>query len=157
MAKKVISQFPLESNDLAKYRYVEDKVVIVMFHPSEINATARTAPKLPSHLRLYHFGSATLDGVSHGYHADKNEFRFAATDTGGLTNVSVPMNQGGIPHLLGVADPTTCSHASVYRTWLKHSGKNSFSTCPSPNSGGGSSPLLKGVMLGFVKNPDAID
>ena len=119
--KKVIAQFPLESDDLAKYRYVEDKVVIVMFHPSEINATERTAPKLPSHLRLYHFDSGTLDGVSHG--ADKNEFRFAATDTGGLTNVSVPMNEGGIPRLLGVADPTTCSHASVYRTWLKHSGK----------------------------------
>lgn len=153
--QRVLKRFPLRSNKFKKYRYTEYKTVLVAFYADHINSSGRSFSSTKEvRWNLYHFGNKRIESVSYGYNAgnpSKKEFRFAATDTGGLTNIAVPMNQGGIPGLVGVADPSMSSYTAMYNAWLKHSGKKRFVNLSLRTFTEWIKSLPRGVMVAYVK------
>lgn len=111
-----------ERADMRSHLYESDKVIVAIFRPEEHRAKTRS--KGSFQLRMFHIGSGHVESVDHGRVGD--EYWFAATDTGGLTNARTPASRDGIRGQIGAVQRPPFSASRLYSEWRRHSGRDRF-------------------------------
>ena len=74
-----------------KRKYIQDKFVIFIYDNKFSNFTNITQSDIPSktNINMFHIGKNEMDYVSYGLDKDNETIKLPATDTGGLTNVTI--------------------------------------------------------------------
>jgi len=115
----------------ADHRFVKKKVLVFAYRQRDIHslvaARRRTAERVSlfekTKIQLYHAGKGDSDGVSYGFDREKGDFKFPATDTGGLTNAVAKVSS---PFRF-VPVPACATESEAYAMWKQASGVSSFS------------------------------
>ena len=66
-----------------KRKYIQDKFILFFYNPNLNKIPNKTK------IKMFHIGKKEFDSVSYGLDDDKETFKLPATDTGGLTNISI--------------------------------------------------------------------
>jgi hypothetical protein len=121
--KKVIGRFFLSGKLFEKKKWI-----LFFFNEVEMDDLSRgdwTRLEEKKKVKLFHMGKGKEDSVSYGKDSEEGTFKFAGTDTGGLTNVKIKEEEG-IRFLAFEEKIEKGTTDSLFSAWLTLSKKKAF-------------------------------